>query len=318
MDRSRPSALDAALWLARHRHDLLTNSEGEAYRSWRAGLEPATAEILAQLSAGLLRAWIDRVNTQIGGPARDDDWQQLAVAGIGLLRRRMLTPYDLHDAPLLAECLDPDFKSGSLPRIMRGINNCDGINLLFAELMATWTEVDLVTISGHRVVALRPSERDEPRVFVDAFSELRPFTLDGHEGWGLPSLATIHAEVRQRNAARSRRGVSLGEQPAERRSYERARLRLEVEAPARVGLPELSELEPSLAHPDPPDPLERRYYEARAHHLFGDPEAARRAYLEVAWDRSAPGGGYRETLREAARVFAHRLADVEGSTCVGR
>ena len=289
------TALDAALWLVANHAELVRGVEGPRFGSWREATGDAAAEQALAIDRGLHRAWVEQTRARLD--ARFDSARDWADAALVELRATMLDAWriPLHrgGGDVFPDSRDPGYWQMPGARLLRGLSNCDGMNLTLATLLTRWGPAELVDGGSHRFVRMVRFARCRGPVFADAFTNLPPFVIGPATGQAVRS----DAEVLPAAAARHQRGA--GEAPLDPRTY--------LLAPASLGVVRWRD-QPAPWPADLPAPDVRQrpsappYLVARAHDLFGEPSVARRAYQEaIESERVSPA------LRHAARTFAARL-----------
>jgi hypothetical protein len=273
-------AVEAALWFVARYPEYFTSGE-DGFGPWLAGLDASDREFVLAMGQTLAWAWVEHELEGMTAQAPDG----LARETIGVVRRKTLNQLEVNLEPLgeseqmslLAYVGDEHFADGVFARLVRGASNCEGQNHLLAMLLdagleSTGLDADMAGIeSGHELVRVSGSALAQP-MFVDAWSNLPPFCVDGSKPHVAPLLAELGDPperlipgfpARPPEASSwyaQTQSTSIPVQPE--RNAPTMPVSLEVRAPA---------LDPdSLARID--DPW-RLYLYARVLHLYDDPRA---------------------------------------------
>ncbi|MFO7568061.1 MAG: hypothetical protein R6X02_35795 [Enhygromyxa sp.] len=277
--------VDAALWFVA-RYPQYFNSGEAGLEAWLDGLDARDRVFVLAMAQTLTWAWVEH---ELAG-LDEQDLQGLTLETITVIRHKTLNQLELavHHHPELegvefdADLQDSRFRSGVFARLVRGISNCEGQNHLLAVLLgaaleprAAWEpsiEVEMSGVDGHDLVRLTGLLLDQP-VYVDAWSNLPPFTVDPTQPRAVPSLAELEqpprpvipglagrephpAEEYTRHPGRSIELLPGREAPTKRVSLKVRAPRLDEASLARIK-----------------DPW-RLYLFARVLHVYDDPRAA--------------------------------------------
>lgn len=276
--------VEAALWFVARYPEYFTSGE-DGFAPWLARLDVRDREFVLAMGQTLAWAWVEHELERFAAHEPDG----LAREAIGVVRRKTLNQLEVNLEPLgerehmslLAYVGDERFADGVFARLVRGASNCEGQNHLLAMLLDAGLEstewgreldADMAGIqSGHELVRVSGHALAQP-VFVDAWSNLPPFCVDGskpHTAALLDELGDPPARLIPEFPARppkpsswyaKTQGTPIVVLPE--RDAPTMPVSLEVRAPA---------LDPdSLARID--DPW-RLYLYARVLHLYDDPRA---------------------------------------------
>jgi hypothetical protein len=197
--------VDAALWFVARYPQYFTSGE-TGLGSWLEQLDPRDREFVLAMAQTLTWAWVEHELARFDEHELDD----LALQSIEVVRRETLNQLELnvdHHQEIAAIEFDayvgdPHFASGVFARLLRGVSNCEGQNHLLAVLLDAALEpgppwvpsVDaiMVGVPRHELVRLVNQPLEQP-VFVDAWSNLPPFTLDPNRPRAAPTLAELGA-----------------------------------------------------------------------------------------------------------------------------
>lgn len=277
--------VDAALWFAARYPEYFTSGEQDGLQRWLDGLEARDRVFVLAMAQTLTWTWVEHELASFDGRELDE----IARHSIVVVRRKTLNQLELNadHHPELdgvafdANFGDPNFGSGVFARLIRGANNCEGQNHLVAVLLDAVFEpsaslagidVEMAGVPGHDLVRLSGPRLGQP-VFIDAWSNLPPFTVDPTRARVVPTLAELGeapppvipglaGRAPRTTHAYENSGITSIELLPERRAPTK-RVNLRIRAPALD--------EQSLAKID--DPW-RLYLYARVLHIYDDPRAA--------------------------------------------
>lgn len=199
--------VDAALWFANRYPRYFTSGEA-GLLGWLDRLEPAQRDFVLAMGETLAWAWIEHELARL--PTRELDLLDPLVRRAELEVRdetlnQLEINYDnLPDARALALAASsqrPEFVPGVFARLVRGVSNCEGQNHLVALLLAAalaprglgvpGVHVTMISAStGHDLIKLSSVVLGQP-IYVDAWSNLPPFTLDSTRPRAVPTLAEL-------------------------------------------------------------------------------------------------------------------------------
>ncbi|MFV8754826.1 hypothetical protein ACNOYE_30130 [Nannocystaceae bacterium ST9] len=298
--------VEAALWFAAHYPKYFTSGEA-GLDAWLDGLAPNNRDFVLALGQTLTWAWVEH---ELAG-FESEDPKGLAREATVAIRHETLNQLELNVAhfpdvagiEFNAWVGDPGFAGEVFARLIRGVSNCEGQNHLVAILLDTALEskvlgvpgIDALMIGiepGHELVRLRGPTLEQA-IYVDAWSNLPPFTLDSLASLGdspppvvpgvasrPPFSASIYAE------ASETRIEPLSDRHAPTRTVD-----LEIRAPALD--------EASLAKLEDPWKL---YLYARILHVYDDPRAGDLYRMVLARHCES-----RRFVCEASRLLLERL-----------
>jgi hypothetical protein len=193
-------SVEAALWFVDRYPEYFTSGE-DGFATWLASLDARDREFVLAMGQTLAWAWVEHELASFAAHEPDG----LAREAIGVVRRKTLNQLEVNLEPLgesegmslLAYIGDERFADGVFARLVRGASNCEGQNHLLAMLLDTGFEstdwgreldADMAGIeSGHELVRVSGRELAQP-MFVDAWSNLAPFTVDGSKPHVAPLL----------------------------------------------------------------------------------------------------------------------------------
>ncbi len=178
--------VEAALWFVNRYPEYFTSGE-DGLANWIASLEKGEREFVLAMGQTLAWAWVEHEIEHF----RAHDVEGLARESVAVVRRKTLNQLEVNLEPLgesehmslLAYVGNPNFADGIFARLVRGASNCEGQNHLLALLLDTALEpqaldADMAGIqSGHELVRVTGPSLAQP-MFVDAWSNLPPFTVD--------------------------------------------------------------------------------------------------------------------------------------------
>lgn len=270
--------VDAALWFVARYPQYFTSGETEL-AAWLEQLPERDRVFVLAMAQTLAWAWVDHELQRL------DRREPTALAGAAtiVIRDKTLNQleidFDHHfeqsGVQLNAQVGDPLFAAGVFARLVRGASNCEGQNHLVGLLIETalhdtmGIEAELAGVPGHDLVRLRGLTLAQP-IYVDAWSNLRPFCVD-------PSLPAA-APLLDPQAGPMLPGVA-GRAPFAAAEYQRGggvvvKLVPERDAPA---IPVSLAIRPPKLDPASlakvQDPW-RIYLYARILHIYDDPRAA--------------------------------------------
>jgi hypothetical protein len=198
--------VEAALWFASRYPEYFTSGE-KGLDAWLDGLDPRDRDFVVAMGQTLTWAWIE--HELAGFEARE--LEGLAREATVVVRSETLNQLELNvdhypevaGIEFDAYIGEPNFAAGVFARLVRGVSNCEGQNHLLVVLLdaaldprvTELPEIDALMLGvpdGHELVRLRGSTLAQP-VYVDAWSNLPPFTLDPD----LPHAAPLLAELGQ-------------------------------------------------------------------------------------------------------------------------
>jgi hypothetical protein len=303
--------VEAALWFATRYPDYFTSGE-TGLDEWLDGLAPNDRDFVLAMGQTLTWAWVEHELASFDA----EDPKGLARESSVVIRRETLNQLELNvaDFPDVegiefnAWVGDPEFSGEVFARLIRGVSNCEGQNHLVAILLDTalesdvagGLEIDAMMIGiepGHELVRLRGPALDQP-IYVDAWSNLPPFTLDSLASLGAspppvvpglasrpPYTASIYAE-----------GIEAEVEPLSDRHAPTRSVDLEIRAPALD--------EASLASIDD---AWRLYLYARILHVYDDPRAGDLYRMVIARHCESEPPAPRRFVCEASRLLVERL-----------
>jgi hypothetical protein len=277
--------VEAALWFVARYPEYFTSGE-DGFATWLESLDPRDREFVLAMGQTLAWAWVEHELSSFV----EHDPEGLAREAIVVIRHKTLNQLEVGLEPLgeaehmslLAYLGDEHFSDGVFARLVRGASNCDGQNHLLALLLDTALETvdggsgldaDMVGIpNGHELVRVSGPTLAQP-MFVDAWSNLAPFTVDSSK----PRVAPLLAELEDPPARLLPDFPARPPQPSSwyaQTESSRIVVLPERDAPSKpvsllVRAPALDPA--SLAHID--DPW-RLYLYARVLHLYDDPRAS--------------------------------------------
>ena len=179
--------VEAALWFVLRYPEYFTSGEGEGLGAWLDGLEPSEREFVVAMGTSLAWAWVEHELEGFEGQTPLD----LAVDASVVVRHKTLNQLEVPLEPhakreqieMLAYAGDSCFAAGVFARLLRGASNCEGQNHLVALLLDAALEgrdIDAYLVGvpgGHDITRMSGPGLAQP-VFVDAWANLPPFTID--------------------------------------------------------------------------------------------------------------------------------------------
>jgi hypothetical protein len=195
--------VEAALWFVARYPEYFTSGE-DGFATWLASLDARDREFVLAMGQTLAWAWVEH---ELAGFVEHDP-EGLGREAIGVIRHKTLNQLEVGLEPLeeaehmslLAYFGDEHFADAVFARLVRGASNCEGQNHLLALLLDTALETvdggsgldaDMVGIpNGHELVRVSGPTLAQP-MFVDAWSNLAPFTVDGSKPHVAPLLAEL-------------------------------------------------------------------------------------------------------------------------------
>jgi hypothetical protein len=195
--------VEAALWFVARYPEYFTSGE-DGFATWLASLDVRDREFVLAMGQTLAWAWVEHELASFVAHEPDG----LAREAIGVVRRKTLNQLEVNLEPLgerermslLAYVGDAHFADGVFARLVRGASNCEGQNHLLALLLdagfesTEWgreLDADMAGIeSGHELVRVSGHPLAQP-MFVDAWANLPPFTVDDSKPHAAPLLAEL-------------------------------------------------------------------------------------------------------------------------------
>jgi hypothetical protein len=274
--------VEAALWFVARYPEYFTSGE-DGFATWLASLDPRDREFVLAMGQTLAWAWVEHELSSFV----EHDPEGLAREAIVVIRHKTLNQLEVALEPLgeaehmslLAYLGDEHFADGVFARLVRGASNCDGQNHLLALLLDTalassnaGLDADMAGIpNGHELVRVSGPALAQP-MFVDAWSNLPPFTVDA----GKPRSAPLLDELQDPPARLLPDFPARPPQPSS--WYAATKSRTIVVLPGRDAPSKPVSLEIRAPSLDPDslaridDPW-RLYLYARVLHLYDDPRA---------------------------------------------
>lgn len=280
--------VEAALWFVTRYPKYFTSGE-DGFATWLASLDARDREFVLAMGQTLAWAWVE--HELAGFAAHEPDG--LAREAIRVVRRKTLNQLEVNIEPLgesermslLAYVGDPHFADGVFARLVRGASNCEGQNHLLALLLDTALEVtdgglgadaDMAGIeNSHDLVRVSGPALAQP-MFVDAWSNLPPFTVDGSKPHVAPLLDEL---VQPEGAPPTRLILEFPARPPQPSSwYARSLSTRILVVPERDAptMPVSLDVRAPALDPDSLERIEdpwRLYLYARVLHLYDDPRA---------------------------------------------
>jgi hypothetical protein len=193
--------VEAALWFVDRYPEYFTSGE-DGFAQWLASLDPRDREFVLAMGQTLAWAWIEHELESFAA----HEPEALAREAIGVIRHKTLNQLEVNLEPLgeregmslLAYVGDENFSNGVFARLVRGASNCEGQNHLLAMLLDAAFEsvdakldADMAGIdSGHELVRVSGGALAQP-MFVDAWSNLPPFSVDASKPHAAPLLEEL-------------------------------------------------------------------------------------------------------------------------------
>jgi hypothetical protein len=193
--------VEAALWFVARYPEYFTSGE-DGFSSWLSSLDAHDREFVLAMGQSLAWAWVEHELASFV----EREPEGLAREAIGVIRHKTLNQLEVAIEPLgeaehmslLAYLGDEHFADGVFARLVRGASNCDGQNHLLALLLDAalasadaGLDADLAGIpNGHELVRVNGPAIAQP-MFVDAWSNLPPFTVDADK----PRVAPLLTEL---------------------------------------------------------------------------------------------------------------------------
>lgn len=193
--------LDAALWFV-HRYPKYFSSGEDGLAPYLATLDPREREFVVAMGQTLAWAWVEHELARF--PEHERDPEAIARSAITVIRHKTLNQLEVAIEPigeaermsLLAFLGNAHFVDGIFARLVRGASNCEGQNHLLAMLLGAALEpaglhADMAGIqSGHELVRVTGAALAQP-MFVDAWANLPPFSIDAAQPHAAPPLAEL-------------------------------------------------------------------------------------------------------------------------------
>ena len=192
--------VEVALWFV-HRYPSYFKSGERRIDEWLAKLDPREREFVLAMGQTLAWAWVEHELARFTATDPVGVAEQASV----VVRRKTLNQLELNFEPLAerdhvemaAFIGDPRFFDAVFARLVRGASNCEGQNHLLAVLIDSALEPDrvwqpridvrFIDVPGHNLVRVSGPPLAQP-VFVDAWSNLPPFSVDPDRASAVPDV----------------------------------------------------------------------------------------------------------------------------------